>query len=303
VEMPWIGCAKAVIEAYLGGQAVGGATADVLYGKVNPCGRLPESFPVKLEDNPSYLTYGGEGDTAVYSEGVFVGYRYYDKKKMDVLFPFGHGLSYTDFSYSNLRLSSESIRDTETLTVSVDVTNTGAYSGKEVIQLYVSDVESSVFRPVHELKGFEKIHLEPGETKTVAFDLDKRTFAWWNEKIHDWYAETGTFTIEIAKSSRNVVLTRDVFVESTADIPEKFTVDSIFDDLMRSPKAIPFIKPIMDNMIRNMGGGDDNASEAITNDMINAMIRYSPLRSVASFSGGAMSYDQLAALVDQINNS
>ena len=177
VEMPWLGKVKAVIEAYLGGQAVGGATKDVLFGNVNPCGRLPESFPLKLEHNPSYLTYGGEEDMAVYNEGVFVGYRYYDKKQMEVLFPFGFGLSYTSFEYRNLRVSAESISDTDTLTVSVDVENTGALPGKEVVQLYVGDRESTVFRPVRELKGFEKVSLAPGEIKTVTFTLDKRAFA------------------------------------------------------------------------------------------------------------------------------
>ena len=125
VEMPWIGHVKGVLEAYLGGQAVGLATVRVLFGEVNPSGRLPESFPKKLSDNPSYLYYGGEGDNADYREGVFVGYRYYDRKDMEVLFPFGYGLSYTTFAYSNLRLSAETISDTDTLTATVTVKNTG----------------------------------------------------------------------------------------------------------------------------------------------------------------------------------
>lgn len=135
VEMPWIGKVKAVLEGYLGGQAVGLATVRVLYGEVNPSGHLPETFPVKLSDNPSYLFYGGEGNEADYREGVFVGYRYYDKKEMDVLFPFGHGLSYTTFAYSNLRLNASEITDRDTLTATVTVTNTGSRFGKTVVQL------------------------------------------------------------------------------------------------------------------------------------------------------------------------
>ena len=305
IEMPWIGCAKAVIEGYLCGQAVGGATKDVLYGATNPCGRLPESFPHCLEHNPSYLTYGGEGDTAVYNEGVFVGYRYYDKKRMDVLFPFGYGLSYTTFAYSNLTVSADTIRDTDTLTVSVDVTNTGSVPGKEVVQLYVGDKESTVFRPVRELKGFEKVFLAPGETKTVTFTLGKRAFAYWNVALHDWHVETGAFSIEICRSSRDVALSREVTVESTVELPQSFDVNSIFMDLMKSPKAMAVLKPIMDGMMQSMGfgGGEEQGGGAISADMMQAMFRYSPLRTVASFSGGAVSYDQLCAMVDMINNS
>ncbi len=305
VEMPWINHTKAVVEAYLGGQAVGGATKDVLWGDVNPCGRLPESFPYKLEDNPSYLTYGGEGDTAVYNEGVFVGYRYYDRKKMDVLFPFGYGLSYSSFQYSNLTLSADSIQDTETLTVTVDVTNTGSIAGKEVVQLYVGDCESTVFRPARELKGFEKVLLAPGETKTVSFKLGKRAFAYWNVQLHDWHVESGAFAIEIGHSSRDIELKKTVFVESTVKLPTKYTVNSIFGDLMKDPKAMAVLKPMIDGMVSALGVGSeqsDVASSAISNDMMEAMIRYMPLRTAASFSGGSLSYEMLEAIVAQINN-
>ena len=189
VEMPWIGRVKAVLEAYLAGQAVGEAAVRVLFGDVNPCGKLPETFPLKLEDNPSWLYYGGEGDVAEYREGVFVGYRYYDKKKMDVLFPFGHGLSYTTFEYSGLKLSADRIKDTDSLTVTATVKNTGSRAGKTVVQLYVGDVESTVLRPVRELKGFVKVDLQPGESREVSFILDKRSFAYWNREIHDWHGK------------------------------------------------------------------------------------------------------------------
>ncbi len=304
VEMPWLGCVKAVIEGYLGGQAVGGATCDVLFGKVNPCGRLPESFPLKLEDNPSYLSYGGEGNTAVYAEGVFVGYRYYDKKKMDVLFPFGYGLSYTSFAYSNLKVSAEKIKDTDTLTVTVDVTNTGSAFGKEVVQLYVGDKESEVFRPIRELKGFEKVALAPGETKTVSFTLDKRSFAYWNASIHDWYVESGDFAIEIGSSSRDIVLEKDVYVEGTTRLPRAYTVDSIFMDLMKDEEAMAMLQSVMAGgaHVSEETNTTEAADEAITKDMVEAMMMYNPLRMAVNF-GGNISYDELAALVEKINNA
>ena len=182
VEMPWVDKVAAIVEGYLGGQAVGIATVNVLFGDVNPCGKLPESFPKKLQDNPSYLFYGGEGNEADYREGIFVGYRYYDKKDMAVLFPFGHGLSYTTFAFENLRLSRREIRDTDTLTATVTVKNTGSRPGKTVVQLYVGKTQpGNVIRPVRELKGFDKVFLNPGEEKDVTFTLDKRSFAYWNE--------------------------------------------------------------------------------------------------------------------------
>ena len=305
VEMPWLHCAKAAIEGYLGGQAVGGATRDVLFGTVNPCGCLPESFPVKLEDNPSYLTYGGEGDVAVYAEGVFVGYRYYDRKKMDVLFPFGHGLSYTTFAYANLRLSADRIRDTDTLTVSVDVTNTGKRTGKTVVQLYVGDRECEVFRPVRELKDFAKISLEPGETKTVTFTLSKRAFAYWNVKLHDWFVESGAFTVEIGRSSRDIALSAEVYVEGTQTVPMTVTPDTIYLDLMKNEKARRVLAPMMEKkrLLDNENeSSSEAAAEAITDEMNEAMFLYSPLRAMVSFDQ-SMTYDQVQALADEINNA
>ncbi len=305
VEMPWLPCAKAVLEGYLGGQAVGGATRDVLFGTVNPCGCLPESFPVKLEDNPSYLTYGGEGDVAVYAEGVFVGYRYYDRKKMDVLFPFGHGLSYTTFAYANLRLSADRIRDTDTLTVSVDVTNTGKRAGKTVVQLYVGDRECEVFRPVRELKDFAKISLEPGETKTVTFTLSKRAFAYWNVKLHDWFVESGAFTVEIGRSSRDIALSSEVYVEGTQTVPMTVTPDTIYLDLMKNEKARRVLAPMMEKkrlLDNENGSSSEAAAEAITDEMNEAMFLYSPLRAMVSFDQ-SMTYDQVQALADEINNA
>lgn len=305
VELKWLDCAKGVIEAYLGGQAVGGATMDVLFGDAEPSGRLAETFPLKLEDTPCFLSYGGEGDTAVYNEGVFVGYRYYDKKKMDVQFPFGYGLSYTSFEYSDLTVSADKIKDTDALTVTVNVTNVGKRAGREVVQLYVADKESSVFRPVRELKGFEKILLQPGETKTVSFVLDKRAFAYWCNDIHDWHVESGEFGIQIGRNSREIVLEKVVFVESTVAIPRKYTVDSIFMDLMDDPKAMMVLGPMLQQMKQSFLGGEgsDTATEAISSDMAMAMLKYMPLRGLVGLGGGLISYDDLAAMVEQINQA
>ncbi len=306
VEMPWIDCVKGLVEGYLGGQAVGAATKAVLWGEVNPCGRLPESFPIRLEDNPSYLSYQGEGNTALYNEGVFVGYRYYDKKKMEVLFPFGFGLSYTTFTYSNLRLGAVEIDDTQTLDVCVDVTNTGSVSGKEVVQLYVGAPVCSVFRPVRELKGFEKVELAPGETKTVAFKLDKRAFAYWNVRLHDWFVADGDYSIQIGRSSRDIVLCQSVKV--TGSVPEPLDPvdpDTIFMDLEKNPKAMRIFGPILQKMMEEFASqGKDQgeaASEAISDEMSRAMMQYMPLRTMLSFGAGEMTYDQLLALTAKIN--
>ena len=290
VEMPWIGKVKAVLEAYLGGQAVGEAAVRVLFGDANPCGRLPETFPQKLEDNPSYLFYGGEGNVTEYREGVFVGYRYYDKKKMEVLFPFGYGLSYTTFEYSNLKLSADKIKDTETLTVTLTVKNTGSRAGKTVVQLYVGDQESTPIRPVRELKGFAKIALEPGERKEVSFTLDKRSFAYWNRQIHDWHVETGVFTVEAGDSSRNLPLKAEVTVESMAELPRHYTLNSILMDIMADPKAAPLMREFMRKTRETFGhsekeGESDAAKEAITDEMNMAMMNYMPLRGAFSFGG------------------
>ena len=167
VEMPWADEVKGILEAYLGGQAVGQAEVDVLFGKANPCGKLAETIPYKLADNPSYLNFPGDGQTVAYKEGVFVGYRYYDTKEMPVRYPFGYGLSYTTFEYSDLQLSADKIKDTDTLKVTLKVKNTGDRAGKEIVQLYVADKTGAACRPVKELKNFVKVELQPQEEKTV----------------------------------------------------------------------------------------------------------------------------------------
>ena len=304
VEMPWADQVKGILEAYLGGQAVGAAVVYILFGKVNPSGKLPESFPYHLEDNPSYLYYWGEGDRVEYREGVFVGYRYYDKKKMAVRFPFGYGLSYTTFAYSEPKLSAGRIRDTDTVTIRVDVTNTGSRTGKEVVQLYVSAPDSKVIRPVRELRGFDKIELAPGETKMVSFTLDMRAFAYWNTDIHDWYVESGKYLIQIGGSSRDIAIEQEVYVESTRKLPRHYTMDTPFGDLMDDPEAMELLAPLMKiDFLEKKENEDttDAAAEAITAEMQAAMIKYMPLRGSFSFAAGSVTPQQIQEVLDKLN--
>ena len=307
VEMPWADQVKGIVEGYLLGQGAGRATKAILWGEVNPSGRLPESFPLKLEHNPSYLTYGGEGDRCVYSEGVFVGYRYYDRKQMDVLFPFGYGLSYTTFEYSDLRLDSAKIKDTDTLAVHVDVTNTGTRAGREVVQLYVSAPAGRVFRPERELKGFAKVYLEPGETKTVTLQLDRRAFAYWEERLHDWYVPAGSYGICIGKNSREMVLCEEVEVVSTCADPfdEPLTTNTIMMDIMDKEPVMEDLEDILQTCSffqeKQEKEATQAAKEAITDEMNNAMKRYLPLRGLIGFGDGTVTYEQICERVDKIN--
>ncbi len=303
VEMPWADQVKGIVEAYLGGQAVGAAIVDILFGKVNPSGKLPETFPYKLEDNPSYLYYGGEKDRVEYREGIFVGYRYYDKKHMDVRFPFGHGLSFTTFAYDAPKISAKRIRDTETVTIRVDVTNTGSRPGKEVVQLYVAPPKGDVIRPVRELKGFEKVELAPGETKMVSFTLDGRAFSYWNTQIHDWHVESGTYRLQVGQSSRRIVLEESVYVESSVHLPVHYTLDTTFGDLQKDPEAMELLAPYMglDALVKKEGEESQAAAEAISSQMKDAMVRYMPLRGAFSFGGHEVDPAQLQEILDRLN--
>lgn len=305
VEMPWIDKVKGVLEAYLGGQAVGGAIVDILYGHVNPSGKLAETFPRKLEDNPSYLYYGGEKDVTEYREGVFVGYRYYDKKNMEVLFPFGYGLSYTTFEYSNMKADKLVMTDNDTVTVSLDVTNTGKVKGKEVVQIYVEAQESQAIRPVRELREFAKIELEPGETKTVSFTLGKRAFSYYHVGMKDWFAETGTYLIHAASSSRDLRQKIAVKVESTVKEPVVYNLNSIIGDILTDPDAADIIKPLLERYKKGsaLGNSDGEAAKsAITQQMDDAMFQYMPLRQILSFAPQVSSFKEMQELVDRLNN-
>ncbi|WP_340022045.1 glycoside hydrolase family 3 C-terminal domain-containing protein [Paenibacillus sp. FSL K6-1096] len=294
VEMPWLPQAKAVLEGYLGGQAFGGAVADLLFGEVSPSGKLAETFPMKLSDNPSFLNFPGEGDTVEYKEGLFVGYRYYDKKEIEPLFPFGFGLSYTQFEYSSLLLDQTRIQDTDTVQVSVTVKNTGSRAGKEVVQLYVSDVESSVIRPLQELKGFAKIELQPGEERVVTFTLDKRSFAYYNVQLGDWHVESGQFQIAVGSSSRDIRLSAELEVESTVKVQGRFHRNTTVGDLLANPLTEEKAKSFS-----SVFGLDDALGD--NPEMLLAMMKYMPLRAMIGFGQGKYTEADLAADLQELN--
>ncbi|OWA37890.1 glycosyl hydrolase [Saccharibacillus sp. O16] len=316
VEMPWLGGVKGLLEAYLGGQALGGAIADLLFGNVSPSGKLAETFPIRLEDTPAYLSFPGVGDRVEYREGIYVGYRYYDKKKVEPLFPFGYGLSYTTFAYSDLKLSASQADADSGLEVSVKVSNTGKVTGKEIVQLYVRDVESTVDRPERELKGFEKVELAPGESANVTFTLDRRAFAYYDVETKNWRVESGTFELGVGGSSRDITLTAEVQIEGDAPIFEPVHRNSLIGDLMQPGRLTPDKKAILEDFLK---GGlftapepDEQASAADSTDeeegeeadnagLMEAMGRYLPLRAAVAFAAEPDGEEKLRSLIDQLN--
>jgi beta-glucosidase len=203
VRMDWLEEVPSVLQAWFPGQEFGNALADLLFGDVNPSGKLPTSFPVRLEDTPAFTNYPGENGEVLYGEGLFVGYRWYDGRDIEPLLPFGHGLSYTTFGYGNLRVGTEH-RIGDRIPVRIDITNTGERAGQEVVQLYVKDLESTPVRPPKELKAFAKVMLEPGQTRTVEFELDERALAYWDPSIASWATEPGEFELLVGSSSRDI---------------------------------------------------------------------------------------------------
>ncbi len=217
VLMPWLNNVKALLNSGLGGQAGGIAVARILTGEVNPSGKTTETYPKFFEDNPTFGNYPGGPVTSEHRESVYIGYKYYDSADKEVVFPFGFGLSYTTFEYSDLKVSSKSIKDTDTLTVSFKIKNTGEVDGAEIAQLYVADKESTIFRPVKELREFKKVFLKAGEEAEVTFELGKRAFAFYNVNINDWCVESGDFDILIGASSRDIKLSETVEVIGTVE--------------------------------------------------------------------------------------
>lgn len=221
VELPWNASVRAILHSYLGGQAGGGAVADLLSGDANPCGKLAETYPLTYADTPAIHHFPGNPATVEYRESIYIGYRYYEKVKKNVRYPFGFGLSYTTFAYSDLTLDKSAMDENDTLTVSFKVKNTGNVPGHEIAQLYVSDPESTVFRPEKELKAFKKVYLLPGEEKEITFQLSKRAFAFYNVNIKDWCVESGDFNVLIGASSADIRLSATVNVNALkAQIPE-----------------------------------------------------------------------------------
>ncbi|WP_418026924.1 glycoside hydrolase family 3 C-terminal domain-containing protein [Paenibacillus sp. JJ1722] len=299
ILMPWLQDVKAVLEGYLGGQAAGGAIADLLFGDANPSGKLAETFPQSLKHNPSYLFFPGDGDRVEYREGIYVGYRYYDMKDIEPLFPFGYGLSYTLFEYSHLTVSQTEMKDNETFSVTVNVKNTGPVFGKEVVQLYVHDCESTVSRPEKELKGFAKVALKPGEEKTISFTLDKRSFAHYSVEHKDWHVESGEFDILLGSSSRHIALQTKVMVESTTrEIVPVYDRNTALGELLSNPKTTA----VLAQMQGLAPQGAENAhSDAVSAEMIQASMRYMSLRALIPFTGGALTEETLSMLLEHLN--
>ena len=238
VAMPWIDGPKAILEAGLGGQAVGGAIVDILSGRVNPSGKLAETFPVRLEDTPAYLNYPGENNKVYYGERLFVGYRYYDKKEIKPLFPFGYGLSYTTFKYTNLHINKTEMNAGETLDITVTIHNSGTRAGKEVIQLYVESLTSQFIRPKKELKAFAKVELEPGESKDVHMTLEERDFQIYDDELQAWRTEGGEFNMLIGSSSETIVLRERVTVnEDPRSMVPQFNRMSPIKQFLQYPKT------------------------------------------------------------------
>ncbi|MFC5407465.1 beta-glucosidase family protein [Cohnella soli] len=242
----WIDGVPAIVDMWLAGQAGGSAIADILFGLRNPSGKLSETFPVKLSDNPSFLSFGGEGGKAVYSEGLFTGYRYYDKKELAPQFPFGHGLSYTTFEYSGLSMSGGA----EGVTVKCSVRNSGAMTGQEVVQLYVHDEQCRWIRPVKELKAFRKIELHPGEETEIVFLLEPRDFSYYDPDRKQWTADSGDFEIIIGSSSADVRLSHRILLEFPAT-GFRYHEYSLLKEWLDNPQASPILMKSLAEMNRN----------------------------------------------------
>jgi len=278
----WIDGAAAVLESWMMGQAGGAAIAEILTGKVNPSGKLSETFPLKSSDIPAHINWPGGNRKVSYGEGIFIGYRYYDSKQMNVLFPFGYGLSYTTFAYSEPKVSTSSFNDVDGLTVSVNVTNTGKVPGKEIVQVYLHDHKSSLVRPQKELKGFEKVDLLPGETKTVSVSLDFRSFAFFHPGYHQWITENGEFDILLGASSSDIRCSQTVTLKSTLELPCVIDKESTVREWMADPRGKRALEPFYSQMeieARRIFGGGGRYGDSIGMDVMD-MVADMPLVSV-----------------------
>ena len=284
----WIDNVAAVLEGWMMGQAGGAAIADILFGKVNPCGKLAETFPLKLSDTPAHINWPGGAGEVRYGEGLFIGYRYYDSREMPVLFPFGYGLSYNTFSYSNAKVSAQTFKDVDGVRVSVDVTNTGKLAGKEIVQVYVHDQKSRLVRPQKELKGFAKVELQPGEMKTVSIQLDSRDFAYYHPEYKQWITEEGDFDILIAASATDVRHALTVTLQSTLRLPCILDKESTIREWLDDPRGKAVFGPMypqIESQSRKMfGGGDERyGNESAIGMDIMDMMNDMPLVSVLAF--------------------
>ena len=292
IEMPWLGKVKGVIEGYLGGQAFGGAAADILFGIANPSGKLAETFPLRVQDNPSFLNFPGNGKSVEYREGLFVGYRYYDAVEREPLFPFGYGLSYTDFSYESITADREEMTDEEELTLTVTIRNRGDRPGKEIVQLYIGAPDAPVQRPVRELKGFEKIYLEPGEAGSVTFRLDKRAFAFYDTDLKDWNAAGGAYDIGVGPSSRDLPLKRKFTLKPAVPVKKRYTRNSTISEIYESDEGKAYFNFLVEEK-KIKGGMNMEEISVFFHDM--------PLRSFHMIAGEMASEKRIHELLADLN--
>lgn len=297
VAMPWAERIPTIVEAWLGGQAGAGAIADVVFGNVNPSGKLAETFPARLEDTPAFLNFPAEDGEVLYGERVFVGYRYYDTRKIEPLFPFGHGLSYTKFIYSDLNVSSDQMSDDDILSVTVTVTNSGNVAGKEVVQLYVKDEQASVARPDKELKGFHKLELAPGESGDVEFLLSKRDFSFFSNDHGRWIAESGDFWIFVGSSSRDIRLQRKVRFQSAERLNYRFSEYSFFREFWSNPE----LKPLLIELMPNWLGSQVADGQPLGDVYIQDFIQDQPLVKFPYFTAGELGAEDIKAFLEKCN--
>ncbi|KIP94960.1 beta-glucosidase [Microbacterium sp. MEJ108Y] len=298
VALPFAARVPAIVETWLLGQAGGGAVADVLYGAVNPSGKLTETVPVRLEDNPSFGSFPGEFGHVRYGEGVLVGYRWYDAKGLDVTFPFGYGLSYTTFSYGEASVAASESGD---IVVRVDVTNTGARDGREIVQVYAAPVTSVVQRAPRELKAFASVALAEGETRTVELIVRREDLAYWDVRVDRWVVESGEYTVEVAASSRDIRSSATVQVEGDA-VSLPLTMNSSIGDVLAHPVAGPIVMGALGGFLGELTGADSPAASMMPNDeAMQKMMASFPIGRLIGFPGVDVTHEQVEQLLEGAN--
>lgn len=294
----WERGARAILEGWLLGQAGGGATADILFGRANPSGRLTETIPEKLEDNSAFLDYPGRDGHLEYGDGVFVGYRWYDARRLPVSYPFGHGLSYTTFEYSGLSMSVEGEDAGLGVHVSVTVTNTGQVAGREVAQLYVSAPSTQVRRPANELRGFRVVDLEPGESREVSFTLGYRDFAYFHPTLGRWYVENGAVDILVGASSRDIREQGSVELRVNEPVVPLDRQSSLAEWMSH-----PGGQQVLSGLLQQAAAQNPAAAGMFQNQELVAMMGSMPLRRIGRFPGVGLTDEVVDAMVAQANAS
>ncbi|SIO06602.1 glycoside hydrolase family 3 C-terminal domain-containing protein [Agromyces cerinus] len=292
VELPFADDVPAILEGWLGGQAGGSAIADVLYGAVNPSGRLAETIPVKLADTPAYLNFPGDFGHVRYGEGLFVGYRWYDARDAEVRYPFGHGLSYTSFGYSDLSVAA----DASGLTVRVTVTNTGDRAGREVVQVYTGLAASGVQRAPREIKAFANVALEAGESREVEIAVRDEDLAYWDVRVDRWVVEPGAYSVEVGASSRDIRLSAVVEVEGE-QVRIPLSLESSIAELAADPIAGPIVMQAMGSFASGMADTD-----IFDEGGLDKMMASFPIGKLAGFPGVPVTPEQIQQLIDLSNS-